>query len=98
MNLSDQVKVDQDKFVKGQAERVRQAGEYLRDRLKEAMAPLSKSGTLRESIKVRVEGKGVVVVYSDCEYAKHVKKFQEMWTRTIAESGPALRQIIFGGK
>lgn len=97
-SLSEQVMDDQEKWLRGRGDRILRAGEYLRDRIKDALGPSSKSGKLLASIQVRLDGDDIVVVYSDVEYASFVDKSKGFFTKTIEENEPEVRRIIMGEK
>jgi hypothetical protein len=109
MNLSQRVKEDQEKFLKDQQARLAKAAEYVQGRLKGALGepgshdvhapkgqpPLRQTGTLLNSIKIRVSG-DEAVIYSDCEYGKYLEKDHPWFLATITDCEPEVRRIIFG--
>ena len=111
MTLSEQVKQDQAKFLREQEQRLVRAIEYVQAKVKEALSdqgspdhhaakgqpPLRQSGTLLNSIKIKINGNSVEI-YSDCEYGKFLEANHPWFLKTIQECLPEVQRIIFGAK
>jgi hypothetical protein len=112
MNLSDQVRRDQEQYLKEQERRLHAAAEFLQRELQKVLSqpgskdhhappgepPLKQSGMLFASIQIRVTGQYAIEVFSDCPYIQYVQKKHPFWDGTIARCEPKIREIIFGGK
>ena len=110
MNLSEQVKQDQAKFLREQEQRLARAAEFVQAKLKDALSnqgspdhhaakaqpPLKQSGKLVNSIKVKIKG-DETIIYSDCDYIKYLEKSHPIFG-LIDQWQPQIQQIIFGDK
>jgi hypothetical protein len=111
-HLSDQVRRDQEQYLKEQERRLHAAAEFLQRELQKVLSqpgskdhhappgepPLKQSGMLFASIQIRVTGQYAIEVFSDCPYIQYVQKKHPFWDGTIARCEPKIREIIFGGK